>query len=144
MFTSRCFRIDFLVAPSSRFHTVSTVLFHKYGGANYGVANFMSHFSMFFPTKVNVKFSNLNTIHSLVIGVILCSFPTCPIIYPMRLFYYCTGRPSNTISSGDLKCYVGFQRVTYEPFEHCDFFEPQGCSWISPYQTMNNLGYIQV
>ena len=40
-----------VVAPPSKFYTVSTVLFHKYGGANVEVTNCMSHFSMFVPTK---------------------------------------------------------------------------------------------
>ena len=25
------------------------------------------------------------------------------------------------------------KKVTYGPLEHCDFFDPQGCSWRSPY-----------
>ena len=39
---------------------------------------------------------------------------------------------------------MGFQKVNYEPLEHCDFFDPQGRSWISPYQTQKNLDYIQI
>ena len=62
----------------------------------------------------------------------------------MGSVYYCPGHPSNTISSGDLKFYVGFQNVTSEPLEHCEFFDPQDRSWISPYQTKNNINYLQI
>ena len=37
-----------------------------------------------------------------------------------------------------------FKKVAYEPFEHCDFVDPQGRSWRSPYQTRNNLDYLQL
>ena len=58
---------------------------------------------------------------------------------------YCFPRnPSNTISSGTLKFYAGFQKVTYEPLEHCDFVDPQGNYWRSPYQTQNNLDYLLI
>ena len=58
--------------------------------------------------------------------------------------YYCLGHPYKTISSGDLKFYAGFKKVTYETIEHYDFVDPQGCSWRSPYQTRNNLDYLQL
>ena len=96
-----------MVAPPSKFYTVSNVLFHKYGGANDAVTNCMSHFYMFVSTKATVKLANGNTVHSQVIGVYLCHFPKCLIIYPVGPIYYCTGHPSNTISSGDLKFYIG-------------------------------------
>ena len=114
-----------VVALSSKSYTVSTVLFHKYGGANVAVTNCMSHFYMFVPTKSTVKLANGNTEHAQWIGVILCSFPKCPIIYPAVLFYYCPGYPYITISLVALTFYVGFQKVTYEPLENCDFVDPQ-------------------
>ena len=117
-----------MVAPNSKLHTVSTVLFHKYGGANVAVKNCMSHYSIFVPTKSTVKLANGNTGHAQGFGIILCRFSNCSIIYTVRPVYYCPGNPSNTLSSGDLKFYVGFKKVTYEPLEHCDFFEPKGCS----------------
>ena len=49
--------------------------------------------------------------------------------------YYCTVHSSNKISSGSLKLYVGFQKVTSEPIEHCYFVEPQGHSLRSPNRT---------
>ena len=58
--------------------------------------------------------------------------------------YYCPGHPSKTISSGSLKFYAGFQKVKPEPLENCDFVYPQGCSLVSPYQTCNNLDYLQL
>ena len=109
------------------------MLFHKYGGANVGVTNFISHFSMLVPTKSNMKLANVNTGHAQGIGTILCCFPNCTIIYPVGTFYYFTFHLSNTISVGSLKFYVGFQKVTSEPLERCDFVDPQGCSWRLPY-----------
>ena len=133
-----------VVAPSSKFYTVSTVLFNKYVGANYGLTNFMSHFYMSVPNKANVKFSYGKTWHAQVIRILLCFFPNCPIIYPVGQVYYFPGHPSNTISLGDLKWYVGFKKVTSEPLEHFGFVDPQGCSWRSPLRTRNNLYYIQI
>ena len=70
---------------------------------------------MFAPTKVNVELANGNMWHDQGIGIILYHFPNCPIIYLVGPVYYFPGHPSNTISSGDLKFYVGFWKVTYEP-----------------------------
>ena len=52
---------------------------------------------------------------------------------------FCHGR-----RLGALKCFVGFQKVTSEPLEHCDFVEPQGRSCISPCQTKININCIQI
>ena len=121
------------VAPPTKVYTVSTVLFYKDEGVNVAVTNCMSHFSMFVPTKATVKLANGNTGHAQGIGVILCRFPNCSIIYPVGPVYYCPGHPSNTISSGTLKFHIGFKNVTSEPLEHCHFVDPQGRSWRSPY-----------
>ena len=99
---------------------------------------------MFFPTKATVKQANRNTGHEKIIGIILCCFPNCSIIYPVGTVYYFTGHPSNNISSGALKLYVGFKKVTSEPLEHCDFVDPKSHSWRSPYQTQNNLDHLQI
>ena len=74
----------------------------------------------------------------------LMLFPNFTIIYLVVPVYYCPGHPSNTTSSGDLKLYVGFQKVASEPIEHRDFVDPQGRSWRSLYQTQNNLDYLQI
>ena len=58
--------------------------------------------------------------------------------------YYCPCYPFNTVSSGDLKVYSWFQKVASESLEHCDFVDLQGSSWRSPYQTHNNLNYLQI
>ena len=55
-----------------------------------------------------VKLANGNMGHAQKIGIILCCFPNCSIIYPVGPVYYCPGHPSNTISSGALKFYIGF------------------------------------
>ena len=68
-----------VVAPYSKFYTIFTVLFHKYGGTNVGVKNCMSHFSMFVPTKANVKLANRNTGHAQGNGIILFCFLTTPL-----------------------------------------------------------------
>ena len=93
----------------------------------------MSQLSMFVPTKATVKLANGNTGHAPGIGIILCRFPNCSIIYPVGPVYYCPGQPSNNISPGVLKFYIGFNKVTSEPLEHCDFVDPQIRSWRSPY-----------
>ena len=84
------------------------MLFHKDGGANVAVTNLMSHFSMFVPTKETMKLANGNTGNAQVIGIILCRFTNCSIIYQVGTVYYCPGHPSNTISSGALIFYVSF------------------------------------
>ena len=55
---------------TSKFCTISTVLFHKYGGENVAVTNSMSHFSMSVPTKETMKLDNGNMGHAQVIGII--------------------------------------------------------------------------
>ena len=97
-----------VVDPYSKFYTVSTVLFHKYGGANVEVTNYMSHFSMSVTTKSTVKLAIVNTVHAQGIGIILCRFPNCSVIYLVGIVYYCPGHPSNTISLGALNFYAGF------------------------------------
>ena len=66
--------------------------------------------------------------HAQGIGIILCRFTNCSIIYPVGPVYYCPGQTSNTISSGALKFYIGFKKVTSETLEHCDFVESQSRS----------------
>ena len=63
----------------------------------------LSQVSMFVPTKDTVKLANVNMEHAQGIGIIVCHFSTCNIVYPVVPVYYCPGRPSNTISSGALK-----------------------------------------
>ena len=74
----------------------------------------MSRFSMFVPTKSDVKLANANMVHAQVIGIVLWNFTNYPIIYPVATVYYFPGNPSNTISSGELKFHLGFQKVTSE------------------------------
>ena len=59
-----------LVAPPSKFYTVSTVLFHKDIGENVSVKNYVSHFSIFILTNITVKLANGNTGHAKGIGII--------------------------------------------------------------------------
>ena len=96
---------------------------------------------MFVTTKSCVKLANRNTGHAQGIRIILCHFSHCSIIYPVVPVYYCPGHPSNTTSSVALIFYVGFQKVTSEPLEHCDFVDPQGCSWRSTYYTKNSTNF---
>ena len=99
---------------------------------------------MFVSTKSDVKLANGNMGHAQVIGIILFYFTNCPIMYPVVLVYYYPGHPSNTISLGELKFYIGFQNITYKHVENCDFVYPQGSSWISPYQTSKKLDYLLI
>ena len=133
-----------MVAPSSILYKVSIVLFHKYVRENVAVTNCMSNFSMFVPTKSDVKLANGNMGHAQVIGIILCHFTNFPIIYPVVPVYYCPGHPSNTISLGELKFHLGFQNITSEHIGHCDLVYPQGSSWRSTYQTGKTLDYLQI
>ena len=48
---------------------------------------------MLVPTKANMKLANGNTRHAQGIGIVLGSFPNCPIIYTVRPVYYCPGHP---------------------------------------------------
>ena len=88
----------------------------------------MSHFYMFFSTKVNVKMANVNMGQHQGIMILLCCFPKFRIIYPVKQVCYFSSQPSNTISLGELKCYVGFKDITYKTLEQCDFVYPQDCS----------------
>ena len=89
----------------------------------------MTHFSLFVPTKATVKRANGNTGQAQGIGIILCRFPNCSIIYPVGPVYYCPSHPSNTISLGALKFFICFKKGTSEPLEHFDFVDPQGRYW---------------
>ena len=40
--------------------------------------------------------------------------------------------------------YIDFKKVASDPLEHCEFVDPQGRSWRSPYQTHKNLDYLQI
>ena len=102
----------------------------------------MSHFSMCVPTKSTVKFSNGNTVHDQLMETILCYIYNCPITYPVGPVYYFLCHHYNNISLDALNFYVDFKKVTSEPLEHCDFVDPQNCSWISPHHTGNNLQYL--
>ena len=86
---------------------------------------------MFLPTKENVKLANGNTEHTQGIGIILCCFTDCLIIYTVGPVYFFSGHSYNAISSDFLKLYVGFQKVPSEPIENCDFVDPQDQSWTS-------------
>ena len=99
---------------------------------------------MFAQTKSCVKMANRNMGHAQIIRIILCRFTNCPIIYPVVTVYYYPGHPFHTISLCDLKFYLGYQEVTSEHLEHCDFVYPQGSSWRSPYQTRKTLYYLQI
>ena len=62
----------------------------------------------------------------------------------MGKVYYFPAHPYNTISLGALTVYVGSKKVTSELIEHCDFVDPQGFSWISPYHTQKNVDHLQI
>ena len=96
------------------------------------------------PTKYTVKLSNGNTVHNQSIETILCYICNFPITYPVGPVYYFLCHHYNSISLDALKVCVDFKKVTSEPLEHCDFVDPQGRSWRSPYQTRNNLDYLQL
>ena len=88
---------------------------------------------MIVPTEVTVKLDNENMGHAQGIGIILCHFTNFTFVYSLGPVYYCPGQTYNTISPKSLTFYVGFQKVTFEPLEPCDFIDPQGRSWRSHY-----------
>ena len=143
MLTYRCFRFNWK-SPLVQCFIQSLLFFHKYGWVDVAVTNCMSKFSMFVPTNAIVKLSNGNMVHAQVIAIILCCFPYCSIIYPVGPVYYFRGYPYNTISSGSLKFYIGFQTFTSEPLDNCDLVQNQGRSLRSPYQNQNNINYLQI
>ena len=106
-----------MVEPPSKCYTIYTVLFHKDRGANVATTNCMSRFYMLVPTKATMKLANGNTGHTQGIGIILYCFPNWYIIYLVGPVFNCLGHPSNPISSGDLKFYVGLQKVTSYPWK---------------------------
>ena len=69
-----------------------------------------------------------------------------------KLFYYISSRTSLILSRSPFQHYIirwpqvlsGFKKVTSETIGHCDFVGPQGRSWRSPYQTHNNIEYLQL
>ena len=88
-------------------------------------------------TKANVKLSNGNMVHSQGVGVSLCHFTNCSIIYPVVPVYYFPSHPSKTISSGANNFFVGLKKFTSESLEHCDFDDPQGHYSRSTYEYKN-------
>ena len=52
-----------MVSPPSKRYTVSTLLFHIYGGSNVAVKDGKSHFYIFVPIKAAVKLDHGNTGH---------------------------------------------------------------------------------
>ena len=85
-------------------------MLHKYEGTHVSVTKCMSHFSIFLPTKATVKLSNKNKGLSQIIVIIWWDFTKCPIIYPVVLVNHFPYNPSNDISLGPLKYYVGFHK----------------------------------
>ena len=68
-----------VVALSSNFYTVSTMLFHKYVVSNDGVMNWMLQFFMFISTKASMRLSNVNMVHAWGIRNILCFYLNDPL-----------------------------------------------------------------
>ena len=58
-----------------------------------------------------VKLANGNTGNSQGIGIFLCCFPKCPIIYPVGPVYYFPGNLYKTISSCDLNFMLVNKRI---------------------------------
>ena len=63
-----------VVATSSQIYTAPSMFFHKYGGTNVPVTNFISHVYMLVPTKSDVKLTKVNMRLAQVIGIILMLF----------------------------------------------------------------------
>ena len=99
-----------MVVPTSKFYTGFTVLFHRNGGENVVVTNFLSHFSMFVPTKATVKLDNGKTGHAQGIGIILCHFLTVPLYlqwYQFIIFLVTLPTPSHQVLSYFMLAFKG-------------------------------------
>ena len=99
---------------------------------------------MFVPTKANLKSANWYTVHAQGIGIILCGFTNCTIIYLVESVYYCPGHPFNTVSLGLLKWNVGFQKVLSETLENFDFPSPSRLFLDIPLPESKILNYLQI
>ena len=102
------------VAPPSKLHTLSTVLFHKDGGANFSVTNCMSHFSMFVSTKATLKLANGNMGHAKGIGI----------FFPSLIFHYISSGTSLIFSRSHFQ-----QHLIRQPQKVCWF--SKGYIWTS-------------
>ena len=108
MLTSRCFKLHWCLTLLQDF--IQSLLWSFINTEEQILqSQIVCHTFVFFSlTKATLKLANENTGHTQVIWVILCRFTNCSIICPVGTVYYCLGHPSNIISSGALKFYVGF------------------------------------
>ena len=93
---------------------------------------------MFVLTKANVKLANRSTLHTQGTGIILCRFTNCPIIYTVGPVYYFPDHHFNTISSGVLKYYVAFQKVTSKPIGNLGPIISQSTTWMAGFRFYPN------
>ena len=78
---------------------------------NGSVINCMSQFYMFVPTKATVKLANGKTGHTQGIGIILCCFPNCSIIYPVGPVHSFSDHPFNTSYQVPTNFMFAFKRL---------------------------------
>ena len=105
-----------MITYTSKLFTVSTVLLHKYEWENVSVTNFMSHFSMFVPTKISVKLANGNMVHAQGIVIIVCRFTKCSIIIHLDQFiivHFTLTTPSHKVPSNFM---LDFKRLCLDLF----------------------------
>ena len=96
------------------------------------------------PIKATVRINNGNIVHAQVIMIISCYFTNFSDIYLVGEVHYFPGSRFNTISSGALNFHVGFQKVTSEHLEYCDYVDTEVCSCILPYQTKIYIDYLYI
>ena len=96
MLTSKCFRLYWWSPLLQNF--IQYLLCCFINTENQMLQSQIScHTFLCFP-QPNLKMANGNTKYAQGIGIILCRFPKCSIIYPVGPFYYYSCHPSNTIS----------------------------------------------
>ena len=91
-----------------------------------------------------MKLAYGNTVHAQVIGIILCCFTNCYIIYPVGSVYCFHGHPSKTILFGALKFYAEFKMLHMNLLNIVVLLTLKVILRGHPTRTKNNEDYLQI
>ena len=133
-----------VVANSSKCYTVYTAFLHKYGGENVAITYFMSHFSMFFPTRATLKLDNENMRHAQGIGlfyVILLTVPSYIRWKQFLILQVTLQTPSHQVSS---KCMLVFKGLHLNLLNIVILLTFKSVLWYYPTRLKQKLDYLQI